>query len=43
MILNRIPNTYSQGDCTQAYISLKMQEYEQQGETIVLRHIKICG
>ena len=28
--------------CTQAHFSLKMQGYEQQGETIILGYIKIC-
>ena len=28
--------------CTQDHFSLKMQGYEQQGETIVLSYIKIC-
>ena len=28
--------------CTQAHFSLKMQGYEQQGETIILSYINIC-
>ena len=43
IILNRISNTQPRWCVLRLISQLKMQEHEQQGRTIILSHIKICG